>query len=71
MATHRNSIEAPKWASFGTAVRQIANQCNLDIQVNKESGVIRETIFYRVDGEQEAINKFKRMVNETVADYNS
>jgi hypothetical protein len=70
MPVHRNSIEAPKWAGFGSAVRQIANRCNLDIEVDKESGLIRETIFYKVTGDAESISRFKRLVQQTVDRYN-
>lgn len=58
MKTIRGVIQAPKFAKVPTAIRNRAWEVGLSLQIEVESGFLRETIRYAVTGEDDLVNQF-------------
>lgn len=57
MAKHKGYVECPRWAKFATALRKRAYDLCLDIKIHTDKGLLRETVFFELEGEQEKISQ--------------
>ena len=71
MASLRTVVTCPRWAAFPTALRDLAWQFDLELDIQVEKHIIRETVRFKVEGKDEAIARFASILKETIEDYNS
>ena len=67
---YRDWITLLRWAGGEEFLRKLAIEHNVDITTTKTKGLIRETIYYVVQGEEKDLIKFKNSVYISIREYN-
>lgn len=65
----RSWIEAPKFANVPTFLKNLAWQLGLDIEIEVDKGWLRETVRFKVEGEEDKLRKFKVVLDESLQEY--
>jgi hypothetical protein len=68
---YRSYIEALKSADVPSYVRKLAWNLGLDVTVNVEKGIFRETTFFSVDGSDDDVYTFKKRLYRALENYNN
>jgi hypothetical protein len=64
-------IECPRWAKLPSFLRKLALIHDVEImKLEKETGWIRETVFFRVEGSLEQMTAFRNDLERAVREYN-
>lgn len=66
----KSYCEAPKWLRVPKWIRIVCFQLGLDCEIDIDSHFLRETVWFKVVGEEEALNKFKDYFYEAMNKYN-
>jgi hypothetical protein len=64
MTTNKGWVSGPRWGQIKKGLKELAWEHNLDIKCDVEKGLLTETVFYKVSGEENNINKFIKDVEE-------
>ncbi len=67
----KSYVSGPRWVGLGRFLREAAMHCDLEIQIEREHGLIRETLFFKVEGEQENIEKMDEILQRAKEEYES
>ena len=62
----RGMVEGVRLHRLSALLREIALAANVDITINAEKGWFRETVFYKVSGIQANVERFDKILNETI-----
>ena len=69
--TLRTHISGPRWAGLRSFLNQVAQATDTQLTIEDESkGLIQTEIFFSVEGTDEQISQFKRLVIQTVREHN-
>lgn len=69
MSEWREIIEAPRWARFPKALRNLCFEMGLDLDMEVERGWLREMIRIRVSGAETELAKLQYAVYATIDEY--
>ena len=65
----KSYIEAPRFAHIGIALRKAALGIGVDITIDTEKHLLRETVFFEVSGNEERINRFSTWLESAIKEY--
>lgn len=65
----RSWIEAPRFANGPTFLKNLAWQLGLNIEIEVDKGWLRETVRFKVEGEEGKLRKFKVVLEEALQEY--
>lgn len=69
-STYRNVITGPRWAKFPTAIRSAAFEAGLDLKMDVEKHLIRETVRFEVSGPSNIVEAFQSALLNTIQEWN-
>lgn len=70
MATFSNYIEGPRWARCDKAIKNGAWELGLKCDVERETSLLFETVRFRVEGDADKIEIFRRRMVSAVESWN-
>ena len=62
-------IEAPKFAGVPSFLKTTAWQLDIEIKVDVDSGWWFETVRFEVNGEENKVRKFQRILKQAIEEY--
>ena len=65
----RSWVEAPKFANVPTFLKNLAWQLGINIEIEVEKGWLRETVRFKVEGEETKVKKFISVFNQAAEEY--
>jgi hypothetical protein len=65
----RSWVEAPKFANVPTFLKNLAWQLGINIEIEVEKGWFRETVRFKVEGEETKVKKFFSVFNQAAEEY--
>lgn len=65
----RSWVEAPKFANVPTFLKNLAWQLDLNIDIEVDKGFFRETVRFKVEGDEEKVRKFASVFNKAAEEY--
>jgi hypothetical protein len=68
-AIARSWVEAPKFANVPTFLKNLAWQLGLNIEIEVDKGFFRETVRFKVEGDEDKVRKFASVFNEAAKEY--
>lgn len=71
MAKYRDYCEAPRWARVPAFIKNTAFMLGLDVSMDIDAGLIRETVRFEVSGDQEKVSEFIKAFLASVKEYQS
>lgn len=63
--------EVPRWAGFPTFIKNLAWKLGLDCTVEVDKGILRETVRFKVEGYGYKLEKFAKILQDSMDEYNS
>lgn len=71
MAAWESYVEGPRWAKVGNAIRKGVMDFGIDLDyMHVEKGLLRETTFFKISGEDERVVAFRDSLLDALDDYN-
>jgi len=71
MASLRSYVNAPSDIKFPRILRELAYDCNLEIEIEMDKSLLRERNYFTVHGEKSDIKKFIKLLKNTIKEYES
>ncbi len=71
MASFSEVVVAPRFARVPTFIRDMAFILGLDLSIEVEKHFIRETVRFRVEGDEGKVGRFRTALAEAMSEYNS
>lgn len=68
---YKNRWNGPRWAKFSDFLKDLAWDLDLVIEIEIDKGIIRESGRYVVEGDEESIKKFRRMISSAIEAYHN
>jgi len=69
---YRSWIRWPRWAGMSEVLWQIAAVTGVQFTLEHESkGLLQTTLFWKVEGEAEQVQRFMAILEKAVGDYNA
>jgi hypothetical protein len=65
----RSWVEAPKFANVPTFLKNLAWQLGLNIEIEVDKGWLRETVRFKIEGEEAKVKKFTFVFNQAAEEY--
>ena len=65
----RSWVEAPKFANVPTFLKNLAWQLGIDIEIEVDKGWLRETVRFKVEGDEMKVKKFISVFNQAAEEY--
>lgn len=65
----RSWVEAPKFANVPTFLKNLAWQLGINIEIEVDKGWLRETVRFKVEGEEAKVKKFISVFNQAAEEY--
>jgi len=65
----RSCVEAPKFAYVPTFLKNTAWQLGLKIEIEVDKGWLRETIRFKVEGDENKLKTFKINLEKAIQEY--
>ncbi len=62
-------VEAPKFANVPTFLKNLAWQLGVNIEIEVDKGWLRETVRFKVEGDEEKVKKFASIFNKAAEEY--
>ena len=70
--TYTSYVEGPRWANFPNYIKNLCHMLDLKIVVmDIDKGFIKETVRFKIEGVESALNDFKNQMVKDVNDWNS
>lgn len=70
MAFVESWLEGPRWNNIEAWIMKAAMELKLKCSTDVKSGVLRKTVFYKVEGEYENLVSFKKAIETLVCSAN-
>lgn len=65
-------VEGPRWAKVSNAVRKGVMELGITLDyIHVEKGLLRETTFFKVSGDESGVTTFRRVLLNALEDYNA
>lgn len=64
--TEKGWVSGPRWARIADGLKKGAMEYELDIRIEKESGLLTETVYYTITGKYDDVKGFQKAVYEAV-----
>jgi hypothetical protein len=64
LVTKKGWVSGSKWSGISDGLREGAMAFNLDIVLEKESGLLKETVYYTVTGKCDKVKAFQKIVEK-------
>jgi hypothetical protein len=68
---YKSYVSGLRWAGLQRFLKKYCYSHDLEITMDVDSGLIRETVYFTVVGESSAVEKFKKDLANAVNNYNS
>ncbi len=65
----KGSFEGPRWARIDQFIKEVAHFLDLDCTVERDTGVLREYVRFKVEGRAEAVDRLETILREAVEKY--
>lgn len=66
----RSWIEGLRWAGIDTLIETLAFELDLDLDIKvKKVFPLRSRVFYKVEGDQESVEKFQHLLVTSIKEY--
>lgn len=70
MTTQEDWIEAPRWARVPECIRRLAQKMGVVVELETEKRLVRETVFFKVSGDDDDVGRFMVTLAEAMRSYN-
>lgn len=71
MGTYRQVVEAPRWARLPSFLKDVAHGLDLRLSLEIDKGWVFERVRFRFEGDDAAIRKAAKVVDQSLKQYNA
>lgn len=69
-ASNKSIVTGPRWAAFPRFLKNTAFMCDLELSIDVEKHIVRETVRFEVQGKKKDVDLFKKIVGISIEAYN-
>jgi len=71
IGTIKSYIEGPRWARIDKAIKNACWELGLKCEVERDTTLLRETVRFKVEGEESKLRSFKDGLESSLQKWNS
>ena len=71
MTTYKNIIEGPRWARSDKFIKELCFIHEVEYKIDRDVGLFKETVYFKIWGDNNDVNIVRRKILEAVKDYNN
>ena len=71
MGKMKTYLTAPRWAKVPSYVKRLAFNLDLELNITVDVGILTETVYIRVSGDDENIKLFAKNLEDSVEEFNA